>query len=699
SRKVGESVTILVQKPGFQVLGADDKSVTVVIPNDPQERVRIAIVRQDDFDQRVKRITNILEKRIAEQSLKIDSLIAQRSNGLTEDERAALTAQITKLYQQLQELEANKTELAQRLAQTDLDEASGFARDALKKFVEEGDLQAALAIMSQEKLDEFWDNVQSQEEKVRRAKAQAVENYMIRARMLTANFEFPAAYRSYLQAIEKDSFNFENISEAAFFLHKQNQYQWAMPLYQRAMTLAQTDKDRATLLNNLGLLLEDNESFAEAEAAFQEALKIYRRLVEKNSNAFLPDVAGTLNNLGILLSAKESYTEAEAAYLEALEAFRQLAQKNPDIYLPDLAAILNNLGNLYLDKESYTEAEATFQEALEIRWELAQGAPDTYLPDLAGTLYNMGNLLLYKESFAEAEAVFNGTVEAYRLLAQKNPDVYLPDLATALHSWGSLKKSTMDWEAAINYYTESLDIRRQLAERSPQAQGLNFSQALLAQALFCKDWLEIDNKAGCREQSLQYLEEAKGWLSRFPEGHPRADAFRSGVSWLQRELETYAPENLPILKLQKTIIELESQLDAAGDEATQLSWQIQIVAKWDSLSALRPGDGTIQTRLANACGNLAWYHLFNRQPEAAEAAARKGLAADASEEWLNTNLALALLYLGKWKEAKAVYEEWMDKPYDEENSWRDIFLQDLDALEKAGVGHPDVGKARALLAK
>ena len=117
SRKVGESVTILVQKPGFQVLGADDKSVTVVIPNDPQERVRIAIVRQDDFDQRVKRITNILEKRIAEQSLKIDSLIAQRSNGLTEDERAALTAQITKLYQQLQELEANKPELAAVLAQ------------------------------------------------------------------------------------------------------------------------------------------------------------------------------------------------------------------------------------------------------------------------------------------------------------------------------------------------------------------------------------------------------------------------------------------------------------------------------------------------------------------------------------------------------------------------------------------------------
>lgn len=699
SRKAGESVSLLVQKQGFQVLGADEKSVTVVIPNDPQERVRIAIVRQDDFDQRVKRITYTLEKRIAEQSRKIDSLIAQRGSGIAEDERAALTSQITALYQQVRELEAGKTQLAKRLAQTDLDEASGFARDALKKFVEEGDIRAALAILSQEKLDAFWDNVLSQEEKVQRAKAQAVENYMIRARMLSANFEFPAAYRSYLEAIEKDSANIENLLEAAFFLHKQNQYSKAVPLYQRASGLVRTDNERATLLNNLGLLQKDNESYAEAEAAFKEALEIRRVLAQKNPEAFLPNVATLLNNLGLLLTDNESYAEAEAVFREALEIQRGLVQKNPEAHLPDVAAILNNLGSLHFAKESYAEAEAAFKESLEIRWELAQKDPDTHLPDLAGVLYNMGNLLLDRASYAEAEAIFNVILETYRLLVQKNPDAYLPDLAKTLHSFGSLKTKTMDWDAAANLYRESLDIRRQLAGKSPRAEGLNYCQALLAQALFCKDWLEIDSGAGCREQSLQYLAEVESWLAPFPEAHPRADIFRKGVAYLREGLDTYAPENLPILMLQKAIAELETRRDAASDEAARLPWQIQIVAKLDSLCLLKPDNKAFQTRLANACGNLAWYYLFARHPEDAEAAARKGLATDPSEKWIHTNLALALLHQGKWKEAKKVYEEWMEFSYDDANTWRDIFLQDLETLEKAGVGHPDVGKARTLLEK
>ena len=89
--------------------------------------------------------------------------------------------------------------------------------------------------------------------------------------------------------------------------------------------------------------------------------------------------------------------------------------------------------------------------------------------------------------------------------------------------------------------------------------------------------------------------------------------------------------------------------------------------------------------------------MFNRQFAEAEQAAAAGLAIDPEQEWIHTNLALGLLFQGKWEEAKRVYTSFKGKAYNAQNTWVEIFRQDLEALEAAGITHPDVGKARKLL--
>jgi hypothetical protein len=120
----------------------------------------------------------------------------------------------------------------------------------------------------------------------------------------------------------------------------------------------------------------------------------------------------------------------------------------------------------------------------------------------------------------------------------------------------------------------------------------------------------------------------------------------------------------------------------------------------DSLKAIHqsyPNNTTITTRLANAYGSLAWFHLFNRQFVEAEQAAAAGLATDPQQEWIHTNLALGRLFQGKWAEAKEVYVSFKGKAYNAQNTWVEIFRQDMEALEAAGITHPDVEKARKLL--
>ena len=66
-------------------------------------------------------------------------------------------------------------------------------------------------------------------------------------------------------------------------------------------------------------------------------------------DAFLPDLGTSLNNLGNIQSDLGYHEAALNSTLEAVKIRRKLAEKNPDRFLPDLAMSLNNLGNRQSD--------------------------------------------------------------------------------------------------------------------------------------------------------------------------------------------------------------------------------------------------------------------------------------------------------------------------------------------------------------
>ena len=50
-------------------------------------------------------------------------------------------------------------------------------------------------------------------------------------------------------------------------------------------------------------------------------------------------------------------------------------------------------------------------------------------------------------------------------------------------------------------------------------------------------------------------------------------------------------------------------------------------------------------------------------------------------------------------EAETIYQQFKGQPYDEERSWSQVFMEDLDVLEAGGISHPDVKKIREFLQK
>jgi len=169
-------------------------------------------------------------------------------------------------------------------------------------------------------------------------------------------------------------------------------------------------------LDDLGTAGGSQNQTEETRREYEEALKTYRELAEKEPETYLPDVAATLNDLGILDSDQNRIEKARKEFEEALKTYRELAHKEPDIYLRYVAITLNNLGIL-------EGTPSRLEEALKIYRELAQKERETYLPYVAITLNNLGMLDSGKnrgnearKEYAEESRCYNESLAIYRRL-------------------------------------------------------------------------------------------------------------------------------------------------------------------------------------------------------------------------------------------------------------------------------------------
>jgi tetratricopeptide (TPR) repeat protein len=383
-------------------------------------------------------------------------------------------------------------------------DATSHRADVARQLFEQGQFTEANAALSADELRRDKTDLLQQRDAVRAQLAQLAQDFILKANMMVLAKDpddwFAQARQLFEEAVETDQ-TYDTCFALGYFLQEHNQHLDAMVWYEKALPLSANESPKSALLNNLGILYRANQRFAEAEAAFDEALTIRRQLAQQNPSAYLPNVATTLNNLANLYQTNQRFAEAEAAYEEALTVYRQLAQQNPSAYLPDVAMTLNNLANLYRANQRFAEAEATFDEALTIRRQLAQQNPSAYLPDVAMTLNNLANLYRANQRFAEAEATFDEALTVYRQLAAKNPDSYSVDAAMTAVNRSMLYRDqpTPDQERSVDCALLALFYAIPYVERVPLA--LKIAQTAVQ---ICGHW-GVDWQA-----ELQKLQDAGG---------------------------------------------------------------------------------------------------------------------------------------------------------------------------------------------
>ncbi len=92
-------------------------------------------------------------------------------------------------------------------------------------------------------------------------------------------------------------------------------------------------RDLAISYNNLGMVQSRDSRYADAEASFQTALALQKRLLaaaEPNDAATLSNLGGVFNNLGLLFDRQRRFSAAETAYEQAVRFQRQAFESAPD---------------------------------------------------------------------------------------------------------------------------------------------------------------------------------------------------------------------------------------------------------------------------------------------------------------------------------------------------------------------------------
>lgn len=451
----------------------------------------------------------------------------------------------------------------------------------------------------------------------------------------------------------------------------------------------------ATALNNIAVLYSESNNFKGAEKAFLRALEIRERLALGNPRVYEPDVATTLNNLANLYKLNNDFSSAKKAYLRTLDIYESLAQETPKVFESSLAATLNNLAILYNDVNDSAASEKAYQKALEIFERLVIDNPQVHEPSLAITLITIG-LCKAKNDFPSAEKAYLRALEIYSRLDKENPKIFEPEIATTLHNLGRLYFFYYDLKGAEDAYLQSLEIRERLAMENHLAQSIDLCKTYLSLAQICLARIQSPQKGNesRRRKGIEWLVKAAKALKVYPEDFEPRIQLTQAILHVANVLEQYDPGLSPY---QERIAAQEAKLNGIAQDKDKVGAQQALIGIYEEAAKAHPESRSISQRLAVAYGALSWYALFAQDFSLAEQSARTAIATHESAEWVYTNLALALLYQGRYEAAHAIYAERKGKMYDEERSWVEVFLADLDALESEGITHPDVRKIRRFL--
>lgn len=785
---------------------------------------------------------------------------------------------IAQLVRDRDEAKEQVEKIAQRLAEMDFSKSTDLYKSAFSLLIQ-GQLDSALALLDDNIIDAEIAKAQKMQQKTQKAIWSGINAYRLKAYAALSKFDFESMEKYFHKMIEIDTTEYSSYWDFGDRYAFQKQFHLALPLYEQALNLCPINYGRAQILNNLGLIYENQNNISASISAFEEALLNYKREKDKYPEYVNLGIATTLNNLGnlyrdqndvskaldayqkslvirrqlakkypeyveieipLILNSmgllyvdmnefqqalsfydealaidlkyaekyplriqlhtsriftnkatcylyQKKYQLAKENYKKALKLLRELSKDNPDKYAADLTKVLtnlcatyqnlsdfensikvgeealsigrklleqqpgqyaldvgmalNNLGITYKAQEKYKEAKATYLEAINIYTQAAKENPQQFQPFIHMSQNNLGLIYVNLNQMDEAHKSYMAALDGYKKLRSLNPAKFEPLEAATWHNLGRWYRLKKNYPKAHTHYQKALEIRQKYAQEQPQRYESEVGSTYYGMSVNYLNWVKALSRSEYYEKGKSAAREAIKIYKKYPDLEKVKGIGKSAYETLQEFDNLDLPALQKIHRAQYTYVRAKQKLDRGGDKM-QVSDSIALAATlfndllkekrdqnlvfnlsmvyetWsecvqkksekivylkkaielrEELLSEHPEGGNLISALAASCGTLSWYLLLEKDFSSAEKYAKRGIEVEASQEWIFSNLAAALLFQGKYEDAKSIYLKYKDQAFNDKQSYREIFLADLKEFESIGIKHKDLKKIRKLL--
>lgn len=397
----------------------------------------------------------------------------------------------------------------------------------------------------------------------------------------------------------------------------------------------------------------------------------------QNRVSTLLDLADIYSMHGFVFRSEENrirQEESESMYEEALALSKALANDDPLTFEPYYASMLSSVAQFYMTAATFHDreycqkrSETLYRQSLEIYNRLSKRYPNIYDPYIASTTKSIAFLCLTDSMrYKDSETLYKESIRLYKKLIDDYPNLYDDELAGSYYGLGEIYIEEEDLIKAEEMYSKALELFRRLAATKPSP-----------------------------------------YLTHTAETAGRLASIRNGLNDFVKA-EQYYLEAISAYKNLEQYTELTAI--SKGDMLSKMSYLEELLFKQGKYDDMRPivedmvqylkqnieqwTEDHIEFSIVNDLAGQSYYAIFFKDFGLSESLSRQAINLNPEPIWYYSNLAAALLFQGKFVEAKKIYQEYSQ-------TLKTDFLNDFKQFEKAGVvpedRKKDVEKIKKLL--